>query len=1022
MFAHVRLSSPKSIDFQASFKRSEPNRARANAEPCHSCHAAKEDQPELDRAPADRVRRQRLVPARHLRRRHSSLGGAADNRDRHAYRPFTLVQVSTRLRDVVNVVGRERELSLAEEFLDSAGDHFAVLVLEGEPGIGKTTVWREVIRRAQERSFVVLSCRPAATEAKLGLSAVADVLEPVPETAFGALLEPQRHALEVALLRADPGDAVADPRTVATAVRSLLTELASDAPVLLAVDDVQWLDSASAATLAFVLRRLSGERIGFLASRRLSEPALLRMDELVAPEVSARVTIGPLSLAGLQYLLKERLASPPSRSVLVRIDKASGGNPLFALEIGRVLDELGVPAAGEPLPVPSDVQALVRARLSRLRPPTRELLLLSAALEDAREETVSFALGRPIGHDLEPAEREQIARCERGLITFTHPLFAAATVASASGAERRRAHRRLADAVGGSERRARHLALSVEGRDEPTAVAVHAAARDALFRGAPAAAAELVELALRLGKPDSQAQRRRTLDLATYLLAAGERVRAREVLEEVDSWTRWPPRLQARAVARLCQLVCETEQPASAIAFLERKLREPFGVEARAAIHGGLSYSISEVDAARAAKHAHAGLALLEPLGEDTDPWVHATALYMRLRAGVLIGQGLDRDLIDRIRGIEERLPPERRAFDRASPSIAYWLKHVDDLDASRTWLERSLREAVDGGNETGELNVLAHLAITECWAGNLELARHHAVSASNRAEELGSAFSTLLAEEALALVHAHLGNADEVRAIVGRRPPPSSATRHGTLLFRAALGLVELSLGNNEAADTQLQAGLQSAERVACREPGMHRMHANAAEAAVALGDLQRAEEIANFVEEHGKRTNHRWSLATGARARALVAAARGELEDALAAAEQALERHEQLPMPFERARTLLVKGRIERRVRRRGRAKESFEQALEIFEHLGARLWADRARAELERIGLRRTSAADLTEGERRVAELAAQGLTNRQVATALFMSPKTVEANLSRAYRKLGISSRAELGAHMTELVQT
>ena len=920
------------------------------------------------------------------------------------------------------MVGRERELSLAEEFLDSAGDHFAVLVLEGRPGIGKTTVWREVIRRARERSFLVLSCRPAATEAKLGLSAVADLLEPVPETAFGALVEPQRRALDVALLRADPGNAVADPRTVATAVRSLLSELASEAPVLLAVDDLQWLDSASASTLAFVLRRLRDERIGFLASRRLSEPTRLKVDELVASEPSPRVTIGPLSLAGLQYLLKQRLASPPSRSVLVRIEKASGGNPLFALEIGRLLNELGVPAAGEPLPVPSDVQALVKRRLAKLRPPTREVLLVAAALDDPREETVSLALGRPIGRDLEPAERGQIAHCEQTLITFAHPLFAMALLASATTDERRRTHRRLADAVAGSERRARHLALSVEGRDEPTAVAVHSAARDALFRGAPAAAAELVELALRLGEPDSEAQRRRTIDLADYLVAAGETVRAREVLQGIDLLTRWSPRLQARAVARLCQLVCDTEHPASAIEFLERRLREPLGVEARAAIHGGLSYGISEVDAAKAVMHADAGLALLEPLGEDTDPLVHATALYMRLRAGVLLGQGLDRDVIDRILEIEERLPPERQSFDRASPSIAYWLTVVDDLDASRTWLERTLREAVDGGNETGELHCLSHLAITECWAGNFELARHHALSASRRAEELGAGFKGVLADEALALVHAHLGNVDEVRAIVARRPPPSSLTRHGTLLFRAALGLVELSLGNNEAADGQLQAGLQAADRVACREPGMHRMHANAAEAAVALGELERAERIANFLEEHGNRANHRWSLATGARVRALLAAARGDLEDALAAVEQALERHEQLPMPFERARTLLVKGRIERRVRRRGRAKESFEQALEIFDHLGARLWADCARAELERIGLRRTSGADLTEGERRVAELAAQGLTNRQVATALFMSPKTVEANLSRAYRKLGISSRAELGAHMTELVQT
>jgi DNA-binding CsgD family transcriptional regulator len=222
--------------------------------------------------------------------------------------------------------------------------------------------------------------------------------------------------------------------------------------------------------------------------------------------------------------------------------------------------------------------------------------------------------------------------------------------------------------------------------------------------------------------------------------------------------------------------------------------------------------------------------------------------------------------------------------------------------------------------------------------------------------------------------------------------------------------------------ADAHLRAGLHAAERVGCREPGIHRMHANAAEAAVALGELERAEQIGNFLEEHGEQINHHWSLATGARVRALVTAARGDLEAGLAAVEEAMERHEPLAMPFERARTLLVKGVIERRARRRGQAKKSFEQALEIFEHLGASLWVERARAELDRVGLRRSSGAELTEGERRVAELAARGLTNREVAAALFMSPKTVEANLSRAYRKLGISSRAELGAQLAGLAQT
>ena len=917
---------------------------------------------------------------------------------------------------LVNVVGRERELSLAEEFLDSAAERFAALVLEGEPGIGKTTVWREVVRRAQERSFLVLSCRPAATEAKLGLAAVADLLEPVPETAFDALVEPQRRALDVALLRADPGKSVADPRTVATAVRSVLLELGSEAPVLLAVDDVQWLDSASAAVLEFVLRRLRGERIGFLASRRPSEPTRLNVEQVVTPEVFARAKIGPLSLAGLQYLLKERLASTPSRSLLVRIEKASGGNPLFALEIGRLLEDLGVPAAGEPLPVPPDVRALVTRRLAKLRPSTREVLMAAAALDDPREETVRLALGRPIGRDLEAAEREEIVQCERGLIVFAHPLFGVALLASATAAERRRTHRRLSDVVSGSERRARHLALSVEGRDEPTAVAVHAAARHALFRGAPAAAAELVALALRLGEPDCEAQPRRIVDLADYLYAAGESAHAREVLEGIDSWEGWPPGLQASAVERLGELVLNTETPAAATEFLERMLRDPLPAEVRAAVHTQLSYTTSEFDAARAARHADAALALLEPSAEHVDPAAHAGALYMRLRARVLLGHGLEQDLVDRIRGIGARLSPEHSSTAGAAQGIAVWLRHVDALEESRTLLERCLHEAFETGHETDQLHVLIHLAITECWAGNLELAHDYARSASRRAEELGAGFAGLLADEALALVQAHLGNVDEARAIVARRPPPSALTRHGTLLFRAALGLAELSLGNNEAADAQLRAGLQAAERVACREPGVHRMHANAAEAAVALDDLERAAQIGDFLEEHGQRTNHRWSLAAGARVRALVTAARGDLDGAFAAVEQAMERHEQLVMPFERARTLLVKGVIERRARRRGQAKLSFEQALEIFEHIGARLWAERARAELDRVGLRRTSGADLTEAERRVAELAAQGLTNRDVAAALFLSPKTVEANLSRAYRKLGIRSRAELGARM------
>jgi DNA-binding NarL/FixJ family response regulator len=206
--------------------------------------------------------------------------------------------------------------------------------------------------------------------------------------------------------------------------------------------------------------------------------------------------------------------------------------------------------------------------------------------------------------------------------------------------------------------------------------------------------------------------------------------------------------------------------------------------------------------------------------------------------------------------------------------------------------------------------------------------------------------------------------------------------------------------------------------EEAGIREPGVNRVHADSAEAALALGDVGRAERIADFLETHGERTQHRWSLATAARTRALIAASRGELAVASSACELALARHETLSMPLELGRTLLAQGVIARRMRRRARAKESFDRALDLFESHGARLWADRARAELDRVGLRR-AGDELTHSERSVAELASRGLTRKQVAAALHVSPKTVDATLARAYRKLGIGSRAELGARMVQL---
>ena len=241
------------------------------------------------------------------------------------------------------------------------------------------------------------------------------------------------------------------------------------------------------------------------------------------------------------------------------------------------------------------------------------------------------------------------------------------------------------------------------------------------------------------------------------------------------------------------------------------------------------------------------------------------------------------------------------------------------------------------------------------------------------------------------------------------------------TVWVAAALATLAVSRSEPKAALDACEGPLAALERDGIGEPVPAFFLPDALEALIARGELGRAEPLLDQFERRGQELDRVWAIATGARCRALLLAARGDRAGAQVAVERALTAHGRLDMPVELARTLLVRGVLERRARRRAQAKRSFEQALEIFERVGARLWAARARQELDRLGLRRSSGDQLTTGERRVARLAAQGLTNRQVAAELYLSPKTVESNLSRVYRKLSIASRAELGALATELLQ-
>jgi DNA-binding CsgD family transcriptional regulator len=918
---------------------------------------------------------------------------------------------------VAAVFGRDSELALADSFLESASERFGGLLLEGEAGIGKTTVWREVARRAQQRGFRVLTARPAEAETKLALSAVADLFGPIPAGTLARLPGPQRRALDIALLRSEPDTAGLDRRTLATAVRSLLAELSAEGPLLVAIDDVQWLDGSSAAVVEFALRRLVDVRVGWLFARRLPEPARLAGDALLPGESLNRVTLGPLTPTALHHLLKDRLDRPLSRPTLVRVHEASGGNPLFAIEIASELD-LGAPVeAGARLHVPQGLRELVARRIPKLPVDAREALLAVATLSHPTPELVESASSAA---GLATAEETGLLRFDQGRVAFVHPLYASAVYETASRARRAQMHRRLAQVVTDPEEQARHLGAATTEADEGVARRLEQAATVARSRGAWESAAELLGQASTLTPPDRLDEaRRRRIAAAEHHVHAGDRARGRALLEEMLAEP-LPRSLRADALRLLAEISYNDEHAGEALRLLEEALQYADEPRLAATIELGLSYVSGHVaDNRGGLLHAYQALERAEEV--EDEPLVGEALSYCAMfEFGC--GRGVDWDKVERALELEE---PDRVAPLLGSPSLvaALLLLYVGRHSEARERLTAIWTTASERGDESDLGFILFWLGWLETRSGNLGSAAALAEEAASVATLTGSEsmYGQVLAQRAF--VNAHRGEVAETRRDCG--DAAALLERFGNVWvgvwIAASIGLLELSLGNPEAAWHACERATAAVEQQGIADPIFPFFLPDALEALIAVGRLDRAESLLDTFERRGRELDRAWALATGGRCRGLLLAARGDVAGAVPALERALREHERLEMPFELARTLLVKGVVERRARRRARAKESFERALETFERLGAKLWAERARGELGRVGLRRSSGDALTAAERRVAELAAQGLTNRQMAEALFLSPKTVEANLTRVYRKLGIGSRAELGARMAEEVQ-
>jgi DNA-binding CsgD family transcriptional regulator len=906
--------------------------------------------------------------------------------------------------------------------LDSVPSGPAALVLEGEAGIGKTRLWAHAIEEAERRSWRVLRAQPTTSETPLSFSVLTDLLSGVRPEVLIEVPAPQRRALDIALLRVDPEGALPDHRALATGFLSVLSALARRAPIVIAVDDAQWLDAPSARVLEFALRRLTDDPVGVVACARLPEQTAIPfgLDRALPEDRLTRIRVGPLTDEAVHSIVEGRFESPMPRRVLRHIAETSSGNPFFAIEIARTLaDPSTRPLPGQDLPIPTSLNELVAERIAALPDDTRELLSAASAAADPTIELLESVAGSSrVAEVLAPAERAGVIEIESSRVRFAHPLLAAGVWTSTDEATRQRIHHALAGIVTDPEERAKHVA--VVGTD-PAEVAdvLETAARHARARGAPDAAAEFYERSISLPATDVDDRWRPHIDAAECHTESGDDDRARHLLEELVGGAR-PGRLRAEAFLQLANISYRLDTVFAATRLLEQALEEA-GDDAnlRSAIERrlGFLFAISG-NSASGLEHTRVALDLLEG---SPDSAALSEALAGVSMAEFLVGRGVSRERIDWALAFEQRTMHPLTLESRPSLISSLILLWTDDLDASRSVLQKLQRRLVEEGDESALPHTNWMLSWVAMEMGDLERAASliedaQAVAEAVRQPSLGG---LLLA--VAAWVHAWRGEAERSRELAqaGLTLGMKTGVAYAIAFNTIALGFLELSLGNARAAHSYLGPATDMAYQAGVEEPGILRFLPDEIEALVALGELEKARAILDRFEAKAMELDRTLAIATSARCRAVIAAASGDGDAAVAAVDEALDVHRKLPHALELGRTYVVKGRVHRRRREKRAARESLLEAVSVFERAGAPLWEGIARTELTRLGGRPPAPSELTATELRVAELAASGLTNRQVAEAAFLSPKTVEGVLARVYRKLGINSRAELGAKMSSL---
>ena len=907
------------------------------------------------------------------------------------------------------VVGRDAELASIRDFVSGIAAEASVLVLDGEAGTGKTTLWQAGVEVAEAAGLCVLSAQPAESETALSFSGLGDLLGGVLEEALAPLPAGQRTALSRALVLEEVDGPPPDAHAAGVALLNALRGLATAQDVLVAIDDVQWLDAASAAALAYAARRLRAEHVGLLLARRSGTEASL-LEELRRTAGSTVLEVGPLEPGALHQVVQGHLGIALPRPLLAEVHQAAGGNPFYALEIVRTLSRSGVSvSAGRPLPVPDSLHGLVHGRLLELPESTREFLAAAAAHAHPTIAVTEEAcgVGRQVG--LTPAVDARIVETDGQRIRFTHPLLAAGALETADPTRRAAIHARLAELLDDPEARAWQLAASVDAPDDGVAAVIEEAANHARQRGAPRPAALLLDCAEQLTPPVSRDDAvRRAVEAAYLHFEAGDSRRAEAKLQEVIAPLQ-PGSLRARALAVLARIRLY-ERPDEARELFARVIdeagddRHTLGV----AHEGAAACSIWMFERFDdAVRHTDIALALADELGDEG---LAADTILTKLSAETLLGRHTAAATKDRALALQHSAK-NLRVMDQPLISLAECWTWTDSFDLSRSALVDLMQLAHDHGDENARPWLLFLLGEVERVVGNLGTALELAREGRDAAEQSGQPLFDWLNLALESHVLAQLGRTEQAQQ-AAERAMDVGTDRFVSLVGTAALAHLELTLGAPQRAVEQLAPRVEFVQAQGIVEPGAIRFVVDYVEALIELGRTDDAVALLGWYEGNARRLERASALANCARCRGLLAAQAGEVEAALGAFEEALAWHGNVDVPLDRGRTLLALGAAQRRLKRRREARTTLEEALAVFEGVGAALWAERARAELKRISGRASKPGALTPAEERVASLVVAGRTNREVAAALFLSDRTVEGHLAHIFGKLGIRHRTEL----------